>query len=815
MSGAQTSTAPNVLFDPLMAGRQQAQTNQLAGQQLDLSNANMDQVARASAGLLSAYTDEPSRAAAYPRVVGMLQSQGFAKNAPAQYPGEAVLRSLVNQSIPAKDLYSSGALMTPAQQQLLNSTGTTPSATSTTGTAPPASGSVATAPSGTIEPAAFNNATAVRDGLIKRGIDADTATALAANALHESVANPRTGRGDNGNSAGLFQWAGPRLQSYTDAYGHSPDGSPLDEQLDNVVRELKGSEAAAAAKIAEAQGPAAKAAAVSQYYLRPKDTVPEMQRRSATALQLQQQIGGGTTTASAAPATAPAGGVAARTGGTDTAGPAAGSTPPTAAPAGPPAAQQPLPQDQAVAQAKATGQAVPVAGTQALWALPSGNITGSPPPAATPPAPATAPAQPPAAAPASTSRLPEASTIPTGQNSAPYRQAMQLQQQAMQYDAVAGTNPAFAKRAADLRLQAAGILQAGATVSAQQNGREGELEVVTGKFTPYAPLPSPRFTGGAAVYNKATGGWDQPTPATQADAVQGHWGVSGSGQPQFFPDATVPAEGGYKNMETAYKRDSENITSIGAEGRTAQADQVRVQEMRNILKTVNTGSGAETQAAIQAFLQSWAPSALTNWTTNYANLDGPSAIQMFQKLGFMGATSQEQQTTPRGGYLATKLFQQFNPGAHLLTATNNGLLAQRLISNQASIDYTQGAQDHFGEQEQNFTSSKPSYASLNQFDRQWQAQRNPQVYAAAIGALGQQDYNQWSKNLSEAEIQRTLDVVHRADPGAVVNGKGGRLDLSQQGAAGAQQPQAQTSTQQPAAAAPARIIHYDANGKRM
>ena len=67
------------------------------------------------------------------------------------------------------------------------------------------------------------------------------------------------------------------------------------------------------------------------------------------------------------------------------------------------------------------------------------------------------------------------------------------------------------------------------------------------------------------------------------------------------------------------------------------------------------------------------------------------------------------------------------------------------------------------------------------------------MYAAAIGALGQQDYNQWSKNLLEAEIQRTLDVVHRADPSAVVNGKGGRLDLSQQGAAGAQQPQAQTS----------------------
>jgi hypothetical protein len=171
-----------------------------------------------------------------------------------------------------------------------------------TGAGKPGGSGVATAPSGaTIEPAAFNNATAVRDGLIKRGIDADTATALAANALHESVANPATGRGDKGNSAGLFQWSGPRLQAYTDAYGHPPDGSPLDEQLDFVTRELKGSEASASAQIGQAQGPAAKAAAVSQYYLRPKDTMAEMQRRSATALQLQQQLGGGTGTASAAP----------------------------------------------------------------------------------------------------------------------------------------------------------------------------------------------------------------------------------------------------------------------------------------------------------------------------------------------------------------------------------------------------------------------------------------------------------------------------------------------------------------------------------
>jgi hypothetical protein len=132
----------------------------------------------------------------------------------------------------------------------------------------------------------------VRDGLIKRGLDPDTATAFAANSLHESGANPNVGAGDAGASHGLFQWRDARATSYQQTFGHAPDNAPLDEQLDNVVRELNTTEGAARDRIAAAQGPAAKAAAVSQYYLRPKDVGPEMQRRGGTALQLVSQLGG-------------------------------------------------------------------------------------------------------------------------------------------------------------------------------------------------------------------------------------------------------------------------------------------------------------------------------------------------------------------------------------------------------------------------------------------------------------------------------------------------------------------------------------------
>jgi hypothetical protein len=151
--------------------------------------------------------------------------------------------------------------------------------------APGATTTGATTP-GPIEGDAQTRALAVRDGLIKRGMDFDTATAFAANALHESAANPNTGPGDRGASRGLFMWQGPRRQAYIEKYGHEPDNAPLDEQLDFVQHELGGSESLAQRRIAAAEGPEEKSRIVSRAYLRPKDEGPEMDRRGATARQL-------------------------------------------------------------------------------------------------------------------------------------------------------------------------------------------------------------------------------------------------------------------------------------------------------------------------------------------------------------------------------------------------------------------------------------------------------------------------------------------------------------------------------------------------
>jgi hypothetical protein len=329
-----------------------------------------------------------------------------------------------------------------------------------------------TAAPGTIEPDAQTRAMAVRDGFIKRGMDPVKATAMAANALHESAANPATGRGDNGASGGIFMWQGPRLQAYIDKNGHPPDGAPLDEQLDFAMHELGGSESLANGRIDQAQGVDGKAAEISQAYLRPKDTVPEMQRRAATALQLQRQLGGGRVQMASAAPTVPMTA-------TD------GTTAPSAAPT--------------------------VAAT-----VPGATTTAAAPAATTAPASAAQPAP----------------STGTGTQSPQFQAALEMNRRATALETQFPYSPQAKAQAASLRAQAALYMQADSVsvdpvtgIQTKQltgerlnaaapnahyvwNEQQGAYVDTTGVHPPVTP-PSPRLTatpGGAILQSKPGGG---------------------------------------------------------------------------------------------------------------------------------------------------------------------------------------------------------------------------------------------------------------------------------------------------------------------
>lgn len=138
-----------------------------------------------------------------------------------------------------------------------------------------------------LDAATIDRAKAVYDGLVQRGMDPETATGFAANAVQESRAMPNTNPGDMGASHGLMQWRADRLDNYIKQFGHAPEQGNLNEQLNFIMSELNGPEAKGWQNIqAAAQDPAAKAAAVSQFFERPKDTLAEIARRGFIANQL-------------------------------------------------------------------------------------------------------------------------------------------------------------------------------------------------------------------------------------------------------------------------------------------------------------------------------------------------------------------------------------------------------------------------------------------------------------------------------------------------------------------------------------------------
>lgn len=256
--------------------------------------------------------------------------------------------------------------------------------------------------------------------------------------------------------------------------------------------------------------------------------------------------------------------------------------------------------------------------------------------------------------------------------------------------------------------------------------------------------------------------------------------------------------GAYKVATLAYDRDAKEIAGIADAGHGAQSDNIRIQAMRDALAnpSMTTGSGGTTRAAMASFVQTYFPSLSDSWAATTAKLPDAAVAQEFSKLALKGAGTQERQVLgARGGYQAMRLFQATNPGLDLLPGANRAILGMQLIGNQADADYSQGAQAWFTQNEDRL-GSEGKYGSLAHYDQQWQQQRQPQIYAAAMGALaglppanGQIDGKPakgWATGLSDQEYQQALKIVSRADPSAKVNGKTGPLSMQPQNGSGGQ-----------------------------
>ena len=392
MSGAQTPTFSeaqrNVLFNPLAVPQAQELQNKLAGQQIDISNANMEQVSRVSAALLNE-PDLAKRAELYPRYVGMLQSQGYAMHAPPTLPDEGTLQMLARQGVSSEKQFEYGAGRTAAQGALgalgIGSTGTGTTGTPGSTTGATAAPSLTIPARGTGGPGASASAPTAwlpyfEEASKATGVPVDL---LIAQARQESGFNPNaTGQA---GEIGAFQIKPSTAQS--PGFGIAGVDPASITGPDNVRNNIMFGAQYLKARMGggDPTNPAVQAAGLHAYngggdpnyvqnVFRYRPTLSPSDPNAAVTSYTPPSAG--TATAAGTPPAAPAGGVAARAGGTDTAGPAAGSTPPPGSTAAP----------------------------DASWDLPGAPAPDQPPPPATtaapPPATTTAPAQAPQTLPA-------------------------------------------------------------------------------------------------------------------------------------------------------------------------------------------------------------------------------------------------------------------------------------------------------------------------------------------------------------------------------------------------------------------------------
>jgi len=234
------------------------------------------------------------------------------------------------------------------------------------------------------------------------------------------------------------------------------------------------------------------------------------------------------------------------------------------------------------------------------------------------------------------------------------------------------------------------------------------------------------------------------------DIIDGHGATIGHVAPNMLP-----------LDETNYKDDlNTKLPPIQQAGQNAQTSQIRLHQMRDLLTGFTGGAGGTTRASLQNYVEStFGPGVASDFAKKITGVSDVAAAQEFTKLGLIGAGQDEKSAVgSNGGIQATKLFQSANPGLDLVNGASRTIINSRLVAAQADADFANAAAQHVTTQGGGLHHGQ-GYQPLAAFQQQWQQQRNPQVYAAAMGALNGQSFDKWGNGLSPSEAGRVVSIL--------------------------------------------------------
>jgi hypothetical protein len=280
----------------------------------------------------------------------------------------------------------------------------------------------------------------------------------------------------------------------------------------------------------------------------------------------------------------------------------------------------------------------------------------------------------------------------------------------------------------------------------------------------YQPNMQSRAVEGSATWDGSK--WVPAVPGQPS--VPGKWVYAGASRGDFQPAASQPATASFDLQKELYKRDTEQLPEYNTQNQQASANQIRIQQMRELVDQVASGAGGAERA-------NWANIADTlGWhdlAKQLTGMGGAAAAQEFAKYGLATAGAQERgDLGARGSLGAISLYKSANPGLELQPDANKKMLTAQLVAAQANRDYTQQAMDYVNSNAGQFLHGG-NYTPLSHFDAEWAAARNPQIYAAAMGAINGDPWDKWTKALNMKnpdDVQRVIGIVRRADPTSTV-----------------------------------------------
>lgn len=239
----------------------------------------------------------------------------------------------------------------------------------------------------------------------------------------------------------------------------------------------------------------------------------------------------------------------------------------------------------------------------------------------------------------------------------------------------------------------------------------------------------------------------------------------------------VPA-GGRPEQNEAYKADLATAHSLTSAAQSSQGSMPRLNEMAQIASELSTGGALpETRAKAAAFLESMGASPET--MKALTGMSSGSAAQLFTKLAISTAgAAAKADVGSNNGIQSMELYRAANPSMNLLPDANMRVTNMSRVAAQQMQDYAQAALQHFGENESRFLGGG-AYSPLTTFNRQWLAQSNPQIGAAAMGILNGDSFESWKAKLTPEQGAQAAAMVARIDPTAMVPVKGGSVPVQQ------------------------------------